>query len=251
METSSIDNKLAIVANIRVALLTKNYEEMTDALRRLVDYAPELSWEELEWLSVAYKHCVNSRRSSWHTVRNALDRAELLGNVGNITIAETMLRDIEKEMRFHCKNILQMLEQKIIPNAKDDNTMVLCHKLIGDYNRCLAEFEVTPAIFTEKSFNAYREAYKIGTKKLEAVSPVYLAMVLNYSLFLYEILNEPKDALDILVNVRNRVVMHKDAKKLDEETNMIFELINQNIGQWGQREEAKRTLRTDNPITLI
>ena len=91
--------------------------------------------------------------------------------------------------------------------ASDDTdvveSVVFLLKMTGDYNRYRAEvmdnehmdiMDMTDMAKVARIANdAYVDALT-ASKKLKLTNPVPLAVVFNYSVFLYEIMNEPKEA---------------------------------------------------------
>ncbi|XP_037959110.1 14-3-3 protein gamma-like [Teleopsis dalmanni] len=235
MTSTNTNQKAVASAKIRVANLTKSYEEMVAAVKELVECQPQLNDQEINWLSIAYKHSVNIRRDSWRTIKQKLDQEKAAGHTKNVEKAQKLLKQIEKEMRFYCTDILQMLEEKILPNVKDESALALCFKLVGDHNRFLAEFETDRAQIQaiENGLKAYEESYKLA-KKLNSTSPVFLAIVLNYSLFATEIAKDTQLAINMIISARNAITEYDI---LSRETLVILKCLDENVRQWAATKD--------------
>jgi 14-3-3 protein epsilon len=63
----------------------------------------------------------------------------------------------------------------------------------GDYHRYLAEFALGDKRdeSSKKSLEAYEVASNIATESLAPTHPIRLGLALNFSVFYYEILNQP------------------------------------------------------------
>ncbi|XP_037959111.1 14-3-3-like protein [Teleopsis dalmanni] len=205
MASDLLKLRATIVARIKVAELIQDFDEMAAVVKELVELDPNLNNEELYWLSVAYKKCVNARRNSCITVNNALIKEQEAGNMKNVDKAQSLLEVIQNEIRNYCEEILDLLETKLLLHADTDNAKVVCWKLMGDHNRFLAEIETgeTRQLILENANRAYSSGHELATSSLEIAHPLRLAICLNYSIFKYEFLNEYQDAHNMATNAYN------------------------------------------------
>ena len=91
----------------------------------------QLTVEQRNLLSVAYKNVIGARRASWRIVssieQKALERKD--------TSAEKKERNaeyrksIEKELRDICNDVLALLDGHLIPKAVEDESKVFYHKM--------------------------------------------------------------------------------------------------------------------------
>merc|ERR1712006_14783 len=73
---------------------------------------------------------------------------------------------------------------------------VFYYKMEGDYHRYIAEYTTGDAK-TQAAENArvsYDEAMKVATAELLVTHPIRLGLALNFSVFHYEVLNNPDEA---------------------------------------------------------
>ena len=96
-----------------------------------------------------------------------------------------------------------MLNEHLITGAKQPDSRVFYLKMKGDYYRYLAE--VASGSQREEVVNesnkAYNEATKVAEADLETTHPIRLGLALNYSVFHYEIRNEPETACQLAKKV--------------------------------------------------
>ncbi|XP_037937264.1 14-3-3 protein beta/alpha-B-like [Teleopsis dalmanni] len=243
MDSKYSKRKNELISKIVVANLIKSYEDMAIAVHDLVQISPGLNEEEMNWLSVAYKHCVNTRIYSWHTVKKALEQEKEANNTINVHKAEEMLKDIEVEIRTYCADILNMLEYKIIKNVADTTLKVSCFKLMGDHNHFLSEIETNERrnYTIQQSHNAYEEGYNLATKTLDVDNPVFLALVLNYSLFLHETVKDAKRAMEIVMTARESIAEMSNVQTNNKST-YILKLLDENMDRWGATENHYQEL---------
>lgn len=101
----------------------------------------ELTVEERNLLSVAYKNVVGSRRASWRIVTSIEQKEESKGNEAHVKLIKTYRQKIEVELADICLDVLAVLEKHLIPAANSQESKVFYYKMRGDYYRYLAEFK--------------------------------------------------------------------------------------------------------------
>ena len=182
-----------IIYLAKLAEQSERYDEMVDYVNQFTKMESELSVEERNILSVAYKNVVGSRRASLRVI-NSLEQKETKkgkeDSLKNVERIQTYKKDIEAELRKLCSEILKLLDEHLIPKGKGEETQIFYLKMKGDYYRYLAEFvtgdELSSA--SAKADEAYKGAYDIASSKMATTNPIRLGLALNYSVFFYEIM---------------------------------------------------------------
>ncbi|KAH7279058.1 hypothetical protein KP509_37G003300 [Ceratopteris richardii] len=132
-------------ANVYMAKLAEQaerYEEMVDYMEKVVKCSgEELTVEERNLLSVAYKNIVGSRRASWRIVSSIEQKEESKGNDEHVGLIRDYRIKVEGELSNICQNILSLLDSHLIPSAASHESKVFYLKMKGDYHRYLAEFK--------------------------------------------------------------------------------------------------------------
>merc|ERR1712065_6016 len=101
----------------------------------------DLSVEERNLLSVAYKNVIGARRASWRIVSSIEQKEEQKGDTAKLQEIKLYRQKIEGELKQICKDILEeVLEKFLIPAAANSESKVFYHKMGGDYHRYMAEF---------------------------------------------------------------------------------------------------------------
>jgi len=90
-------------------------------------------------LSVAYKNTVGARRTAWRSV-SAIEGKEKEKNTGHFQLVSDYRNKIEKELKRICQEVLDLLDEKLIPSASSPDSTIFYLKMKGDYFRYLAEF---------------------------------------------------------------------------------------------------------------
>ncbi|CAN1241110.1 14-3-3-like protein A [Linum perenne] len=143
----------------KLAEQAERYEEMVEFMEKVAKTVDveELTVEERNLLSVAYKNVIGARRASWRIISSIEQKEESRGNEDHVSII--------KEYRMK-----------------------------GDYHRYLAEFKTGAERkeAAESTLLAYKSAQDIALADLAPTHPIRLGLALNFSVFYYEILNSPE-----------------------------------------------------------
>ncbi|XP_050937402.1 14-3-3-like protein B, partial [Cucumis melo] len=102
----------------------------------------ELSVEERNLLSVAYKNVIGSLRADWRIVSSIEQKEESRKNEEHVVLVKDYRSKVESELSDVCASILQLLDSNLIPSASTSESKVFYLKMKGDYHRYLAEFKV-------------------------------------------------------------------------------------------------------------
>ena len=89
----------------------------------------ELSVEERNLLSVAYKNVIGARRASWRIVTSIEQKEESKGNETQVTLIKEYRQKIEAELAKICEDILECLDGHLIPSAESGESKVFYHKM--------------------------------------------------------------------------------------------------------------------------
>merc|ERR1719150_427814 len=100
----------------------------------------DLSVEERNLLSVAYKNAVGSRRAAWRIITSVEQKEKSKGNEDNAKYAKEYCGKVEAELQKICDTILELLDGKLIGKATTGESKVFYQKMKADYYRYIAEF---------------------------------------------------------------------------------------------------------------
>ena len=127
----------------KLAEQAERYEEMVEFMEKVAKTVDveELTVEERNLLSVAYKNVIGARRASWRIISSIEQKEESRGNEDHVSIIKEYRSKIETELSKICDGILNLLESHLIPSASSAESKVFYLKMKGDYHRYLAEFK--------------------------------------------------------------------------------------------------------------
>ena len=103
--------------------------EMVDNMKSVASADQELSVEERNLLSVAYKNVIGARRASWRIVTSIEQKEESKGNESQVGLIKEYRQKIEAELAKICEDILEVLDKHLIPSAQSGESKVFYHKM--------------------------------------------------------------------------------------------------------------------------
>merc|ERR1712232_66842 len=180
----------------KLAEQAERYDEMANHMENVGKGGDELSVEERNLLSVAYKNAVGSRRAAWRIISSVEQKEQSKGNVDNAAFAKEYRGKVESELNTICNAILKLLDDSLVPKASNGESKVFYLKMKADYYRYIAEFTVDDARTkaAESAKEAYEAAQDVAAKDLPVTHPIRLGLALNFSVFQYEVLQNPEEA---------------------------------------------------------
>jgi len=209
---------------------------MVDYMKSVASLDLELTVEERNLLSVAYKNVIGARRASWRIISSIEQKEENKGTEPRLAMIKEYRIQIEEELRKVCDDILAVLDKHLIPTASTGESKVFYHKMKGDYHRYLAEFATgnDRKQAAEHSLNAYKLASDIATQELAPTHPIRLGLALNFSVFYYEILNSPDRACRLAKAAFDDAIAELDtlSEESYKDSTLIMQLLRDNLTLW-------------------
>nr|AHJ11142.1 14-3-3 zeta [Caenorhabditis angaria] len=228
------DGKEELVNRAKLAEQAERYDDMAASMKKVTELGAELSNEERNLLSVAYKNVVGARRSSWRVISSIEQKTE--GSEKKQQMAKEYREKVEKELRDICQDVLNLLDKFLIPKAGTAESKVFYLKMKGDYYRYLAE--VASGDDRNSAANmgqtSYAEALEIANKELLPTNCVRLGLALNYSVFFYEVAASPDRACQLSKQAFDDAIAELDTLNEDsyKDSTLIMQLLRDNLTLW-------------------
>ena len=196
----------------------------------------ELTLDERNILSVAFKNVVGTRRAAWRVLTSIEKKENNKGNANNVEKVRYYRSQIEEELTKVCQDILVLLEKHIIPHTNSEEAKVFFYKMRGDYYRYIAEYALADKrnAAAQKALSAYQEAHEIAQKDLASTHPVKLGLALNFSVFYYEIMQNPEKACKMARDSFDEAIADLDNVQDEyyKDATLIMQLIRDNLTLW-------------------
>jgi len=229
----------------KLAEQAERYDEMADYMEKVGKAPDELSVEERNLLSVAYKNAVGSRRAAWRIITSVEQKEKTKGNEENAKFAKEYCSKVEAELDKICNTILGLLDGNLIAKASNGESKVFYQKMKADYYRYIAEFSDgdKKSKAADSARLAYEEAQKVAEKDLAVTHPIRLGLALNFSVFQYEVLGNPEEACKMARNAFEDAIAELDSVSEDsyKDSTLIMQLLRDNLTLWtsdGEGAEA-------------
>jgi 14-3-3 protein epsilon len=227
----------------KLAEQAERYDEMVESMKKVAnDSTDDLTLEERNLLSVAYKNVVGARRASLRII-NSIETKEKDKGSANVGLVTSYKSKVSEELNNICLDILDLLDKKLIGQAvKSAEASVFYLKMKADYFRYLAEFadDATKQDHAKNAEKAYKDATDKATD-LAPTHPIRLGLALNFSVFLYEVQAKNSEACDLAKQAFDDAIAELDT--LDEESykdsTLIMQLLRDNLTLWTSDDNAE------------
>ncbi|KAH8744480.1 14-3-3 protein [Diaporthe sp. PMI_573] len=206
----------------------ERYNDMVSCMNDIARLSGELNSDERDLFSVATKNAVGTLRASWRMI-SSMEQKESSGPQSRSSAARDYRYKIELELEKFCQDVLDILDNLLIPNATSGEFEVFYRRMKGDYHRYLAE--IASGEKRSSATAAADEAYKVELKPTHSTR---LGLALNFSVFQYEILDTPEPACHLAKQAIHDAMVNLD--HLSEEsyrnTTLILQLLQDNLDLW-------------------
>ncbi|RPA92193.1 14-3-3 protein [Choiromyces venosus 120613-1] len=210
-------------------------------LARLCEQAERYD-EMVTYMKEVAKNVVGTRRASWRIISSIEQKEETKGSEKHVTKIREYRQKIETELEQVCRDVLNVLDESLIPKAESGESKVFYHKMKGDYHRYLAEFASGDKRkdAATAAHEAYKNATDVAQTELTPTHPIRLGLALNFSVFYYEILNSPDRACHLAKQAFDDAIAELDS--LSEESyrdsTLIMQLLRDNLTLWTSSESG-------------
>ena len=221
------------------------YQKMISFIKEFISLDPKLEKEERDIIATGFKDMISNKRSSWH-ILHLMERKEKKKKINTLKEIKIVKNNTEKEIRDICNTLQDLVDKYILPKNDDVENIVFFYKLKADYFRYICEFAEGKE-YTDNFNNAedyYTKAYNLALKNLPILNCNRMAVILNYSIFLYEIKKDKKTAFEIAKKTFFENDKFSDVleKAKNKDTFFLVQLLRENLLLWNneiEEEEGK------------
>lgn len=201
-----------LIEMAQVAEAAERYEDMSQfvskAFAKRREQARHLTINDKErgLFSVAYKTIISAKRNSLRLLISISNKSSTVATTDLSEEVSELRSTIEKELRAVCMEAISICDQVLENPELLSDHVVYYLKMKGDYFRYLAEFasDAEREEITEKAEQSYQEAVDQATvTNVGVASPIFLGLILNFSVFYYEIMGNTKKVRS--ESCRNRI----------------------------------------------
>ena len=220
---------------------TDRHQDMVDTMKKVIDLSADLTNDERNLLSVAYKNIIGSRRNGLRMIAAILDHEEGRGNTQRVAQLNAYRKTILDELEKYCNELIGLVDNSLLPAAKGAESRVFYQKLKADYYRyiCESRSEEEKNEPAQKAKECYEAALQIAKTDIPPHRPTSLGLILNYSVFLYEIIGQKTEAIELAQKTYNECssLVEENSDNSYSEATMILQLLRDNVQLWTQDNE--------------
>ena len=170
--------------------LAERFEDMCIFLREAVILKADLTIEERNMLSIAYKNVTGALRAAAHVMlKDKYDDPFASNKKQYQTHVLTQLANI-------CSEAIFLMENHLLAHAYDPADKVFYLKQAGDYHRYLAEIQWGHD-HAESARVSYETAFQLARVHLAPANVIRLGVALNYSVWAFDICKRTDLAMSI------------------------------------------------------
>lgn len=215
------------------------YNQMVSYMRQLVQAKSDLSVDERNLLSVAYKNANGVQRSAYRILSAIEAKEQERGNSHHVTLIQEYRKYVEGKLGAICTDILGLLDKVLIPAATQAEPQVFFYKMKGDYHRYFAEIN-TQADQKTLALDAYTKAQEVASA-LPPAHPIRLGLALNFSVFYYEIMKDPQKGIALAKEASQEALTNQPDRDMDalddeayRESSLTLQLLKDNLSLWSE-----------------
>ena len=228
-----------LIFKIQLAEKAEIFEDIVAFANELIQLGKELTYDEINLISVAFKNSIGRKRTLLQALA-AIEEKDKEKGAKHTEIIQQYKKKVKQELENISKCIISVLDNYLIKPAPISETKLFYLKMKGDYYRYWAESLVgdKQKEVGSKAFEAYSEA-TTEAEELPKTNPIKLGLALNYSIFLYEFLNEPDKAIKLAKTAFDSAIEDLDTieEKTYKDTGKIMQLLRDNLNLWASEKE--------------
>jgi len=247
MAEGQLTERERMVYLAKLAEQAERYDEMAEYMTKVAMCATEeLTVEERNLLSVAFKNSVGARRASLRIVASVEQKQKkrkqeqgedkIDANQLYYQLATQYRTDVETELDDICSKLLNLVDNHLltIADSSSESQVFYC-KMKGDYYRYLAEF--SPSEKKQEidlARKSYEQATTIASSELSPTHPIRLGLALNFSVFYFEILANSTKACQMAQNAFDDAIKALDQciEEHYRDSTLIMQLLRDNLTLW-------------------
>jgi len=241
-------NRAKEVFLARLAFAAGRFRDMLEHMLAVASLSEELSLEERNLLSVACRSNADSIRSSLNSIQSFtdFDAPDLQSDPPSPAMQWCYVAEYRShvlaELCRTCGTIIATLDNMLIPQASTAEARVFYLTMKADNNSYSAEF--LEGVAREQTIQwarqAYEEALDLAHNSMLVTHPVRLSVALNYSVFMYELLEQHHDAYIMAREARRLAVdaLGGVAETSKTDTEQLLLRLEANIDRWSELCQA-------------
>lgn len=217
-----------------LAFRASEYEVSINYLKEYIEKDNhKLDRKEMDFFGACYKKLISLYRDPLQHIMSNMSKCS--------EVVKSTLQDHKANLNQRvvsvCNDALNVIDSILLPSSDTSIQTLYYNKLKGDYHRYLAEIAPRPDIredYVNKAKTCYESAFIAHDESISPSEPLYMCFILNYSVFLAEMLGLKRDAIERLESVFDDAFKSMDNLQPEDykESAMLLQVFKDNINMW-------------------
>merc|ERR1740121_214836 len=205
-------------------------------MKRVAGMGADLSVDEGNLLSAAFKRNVGERRTAYREVAQLEAKLRQEKQAVGDLVKDYKLR-VADDLVTKCTEVIDVLSKEPFTEASDIEAKVEYAKMKGDYYRymCEAASGEQQVVCSKEGLDAYQAATAIAESSLPPTHPLRLGLVLNFSVFYNEVHRSPEMACQVARKTYDQVsgiFSEMPEEECPGESVHIVQMLKDNLQMW-------------------
>ncbi|VVT50986.1 uncharacterized protein SAPINGB_P002946 [Magnusiomyces paraingens] len=222
-----------LVLLAKTAEEAERYKDAAKIMKAIVHTGKELDDEEQTLLYDIYRHLAHNLKVSLKNLSPLVQEETDKHNSKHLHLVQKQISQIKKELINTCCDIIEILEEDLIPTTTSNKNKVIYYKMKGDYYNYLINLYSGPQHdeIVQEALEAYVFAFNIANKNLSPTDPTRLGVAINFSVFYHEVIKSTKKSCEIAQQAFNSAFEALDTLTEDNNQKTIasMEILRDNI----------------------
>ena len=212
------DTRELCVLMAHVALECELYSEVIEALRPIFIQKIELTFDELSLLQQAFQKIALNLRLSMYAINEMEKKAEEEGSTQKIYLIQNYRKKLELEFNQRLVECTNTIHEYIYPFTDNPEARVQLLLIQIRYWLKLSDIARGPAQVSAISHThtLFKQAKSIADAHLKITNPFSLQIILLYSIFLHDRLNNPYEAMVMGRQTYSNIIPYLDELTEDQ-----------------------------------
>lgn len=114
-----MSSKEELIYIAKITEQSERYEDMLDTMKKVVNLGAELTVEDRNLLSVAYKNSISGKRSAWRVLESLEKKETAKNETRHVEHIKEYKKKIQAELIAICTDLTDLLDKTLIPAAKN------------------------------------------------------------------------------------------------------------------------------------
>uniref|UniRef100_A0A803MDY0 14-3-3 domain-containing protein n=3 Tax=Chenopodium quinoa TaxID=63459 RepID=A0A803MDY0_CHEQI len=235
---ASSSERYDIIFLAKLAAQAERYDDMIDTMKKLVKFNIDLTVEERNLLSTAYKKVTEPKRESWKLLSiTEKEEDTIYKNETYMKCIQDYRNIVESDLANICYDVISLIDDHLLPFASSTESYVFYLKMKADYCRYMAEIKTgdEKSLVAEESLKTYKKAMDVAVVQFSPIHPTRLGLALNIAVFYYEVSNSYQRAYQLAKETFEEAMLELDGlggRAYSKDSKVILNLLRDNLTLW-------------------